>query len=155
MNKWLLVLVLVVVVGGGYFLMKGKTPSAPSESMQPTTEEGSTGPSAAGTLESATGASGTMTEEGNVKAFTVEGTPFKFSLTEMRVKKGDTVKVTFVNKQGFHDWVLDEFNVRTKQIQAPGTETVTFVADKAGTFEYYCSVDGHRAKGMKGNLIVE
>ena len=32
---------------------------------------------------------------------------------------------------------------------------VEFVASIAGTFEYYCSVGEHRAKGMKGNLIVE
>jgi len=38
----------------------------------------------------------------------------------------------------------------------PGTPTsVTFVADKTGTFEYYCSVGNHRAQGMVGKLIVE
>jgi plastocyanin len=29
------------------------------------------------------------------------------------------------------------------------------VADKKGTFEYYCSVGQHRALGMKGKLVVE
>lgn len=90
-----------------------------------------------------------------VKTFNVDGDNFSFSLKEIKVKKGDTVKIVFNNKIGFHDWVVDEFNARTKQIQAGQSETIEFVADKTGTFEYYCSVGQHRANGMKGNLIVE
>lgn len=89
------------------------------------------------------------------KEFTVEGSPYMFSLKEMRVKKGDIVKVTFVNKEGMHDWVVDEFNARTKQLKAGESDTVTFVADTAGTFEYYCSVGTHRQMGMVGKLVVE
>jgi len=32
---------------------------------------------------------------------------------------------------------------------------VTFVADKAGEYEFYCSVGQHRANGMVGKLIVK
>ncbi|HTK60627.1 MAG TPA: plastocyanin/azurin family copper-binding protein [Candidatus Baltobacteraceae bacterium] len=94
-------------------------------------------------------------ENGDAKAFTVVGDNFDFSLKEMRVKKGDRVRVTFKNAEGFHDFRLDEFNVATAKQQAGGEETVEFIADKAGTFEYYCSVGKHRQMGMKGNLIVE
>lgn len=89
------------------------------------------------------------------KSFTVTGDNFKFDLAEMRVKKGDTVRVTFKNAEGFHDWKLDEFGAATQKLQAAQEETIEFVADKAGTFEYYCSVGKHRTMGMKGNLIVE
>lgn len=90
-----------------------------------------------------------------VKTFNVSGSNFNFSVTEMRVKKGDKVKVVFKNVDGFHDWVIDEFNAKTPRIQAGQTAEVEFIADKVGTFEYYCSVGSHRANGMKGNLIVE
>lgn len=90
-----------------------------------------------------------------VKEITVEGSPFKFMPTEIKVKKGQTVKVVFKNVAGMHDFVVDEFKARTKVIKASETDTIQFVADKAGTFEYYCSVGNHRAMGMKGNLIVE
>ena len=89
------------------------------------------------------------------KAFPLVGTNFTFSFTEIRVKKGDLVRVIFENKSGFHDFSLDEFNVRTKQLQAGETEMVEFVADKTGEFEYYCSVGSHRAMGMRGKFIVE
>ena len=94
---------------------------------------------------------------GQVKTFSVTGTEFRFSLPEMRVKQGDTVRVTLTNGGTMpHDWKVDEFNAATK-IVAPGgqPETVEFVAGEAGTFEYYCSVGQHRANGMVGKLIVE
>lgn len=90
-----------------------------------------------------------------VKTFNVSGSNFNFSVTEMRVKKGDRVKVVFKSVDGFHDWIVDEFNAKTSRVQTSQTAEVEFVADKIGTFEYYCSVGSHRASGMKGNLIVE
>lgn len=76
-------------------------------------------------------------------------------MSEIRVKKGDTVKIVFQNQVGMHDWRVDEFNAGTKVIQAGQQDTVQFVADRTGRFEYYCSVPNHRAQGMKGTLIVE
>lgn len=89
------------------------------------------------------------------RVFDVSGSNFAFDVTEMRVKEGDTVTINFSASAGFHDWKIDEFSAATAQVR-PGTPTsVTFVADKKGTFEYYCSVGSHRAQGMVGNLIVE
>ena len=89
------------------------------------------------------------------KAFTVVGNNFAFDLKEIRVKKGTTVKITFKNSEGFHDWRVDEFSAATQNLQAGGQETIEFTADKTGTFEYYCAFGKHRQMGMKGNLIVE
>lgn len=90
-----------------------------------------------------------------VKTINITGKPFSYSISEIKVKKGDTVKIVFTNTEGTHDWGINEFNARTKVIQAGKTDEVTFVADKTGTFEYYCSIGQHRQMGMKGNLIVE
>lgn len=91
----------------------------------------------------------------NTVAFTVTGNNFAFAPSTMTVKKGDTVQITFVNSDGFHDLVIDEFEgAKTARLQTSASETITFVADQAGTFEYYCSVGEHRAMGMKGTLTV-
>ncbi len=77
-----------------------------------------------------------------------------FSLNEIKVKKGDTVKITITNIAGTHDFMLDEFNIN-QETPLNQPMVVEFVADKAGTFEYYCSKYNHRELGQKGNLIVE
>src|SRR3989344_8596563 len=91
----------------------------------------------------------------NVREFIVLGNSFKFNPAEIRVRKGDTVRIVFKNEGGMHNWVLDEFNARTKTLQSGQTDTIEFVANKTGTFEYYCSVGNHRQMGMVGKLIVE
>lgn len=89
-----------------------------------------------------------------VREFTVIGGNFSFTPNTLEVKQGDTVRIAFKNANGFHDFKLDEFNVASGQIRDGESETVEFIADKAGSFEYYCSVGNHRAMGMKGTLTV-
>jgi cytochrome c oxidase subunit II len=115
--------------------------NAPETSTPPTTMDTSTAPSTAAM--------------GETKEITLTANNFKFDMNEIKVKKGDTIKLTLKNIEGFHDWRVDEFKANTKVLKAGESETITFVADKSGTFEYYCSVGQHRAMGMKGNLIVE
>lgn len=156
------IVVLVLLGGAGYLAMSNKsTQTTPiqevtSESVVTKTQENPTPSEAAKeAIGSVKKTEVTPTGKSSTRTFTVEGSNFSFSLKQMKVKKGDTVKVIFTNKDGFHDWSLDEFGVATKQIPAGQSETVEFVADKAGTFEYYCSVGEHRKNGMVGKLIVE
>ena len=95
--------------------------------------------------------SGTQTE----KKFTVTGQSFSFVPGVIRVKQGEKVTITFKNTEGFHDWRIDEFSAFTNQISAGAEQTISFTADKKGSFEYYCSVGNHRALGMKVTMIVE
>lgn len=94
-------------------------------------------------------------EEAVIREFTVVGDNFSFDTEEIVVDKGDTVRIVFQNKEGFHDWVLDEFSARTPVITTGQESVVEFVADQIGEFEYYCSVGDHRAMGMKGTLKVQ
>lgn len=90
-----------------------------------------------------------------VTEFTVNAANFSFAPNTMTVKKGDTVRITFQNIEGFHDLKIDEFGVATRKLQAKESDTVEFVTDQAGAFEYYCSIGSHRAMGMWGTLVVE
>jgi len=97
----------------------------------------------------------TTATTGNVVEATVSGSEFKFAPNAISAKKGDTVRVLFKNTGSmFHDFVIDEFGVATSQLSEGEEEEVEFVASKSGSFEFYCSVDDHRAKGMKGTLLV-
>lgn len=89
------------------------------------------------------------------KEFTIDSFSYGYSMEEIRVNEGDTVTINLTNSNGLHDWVVDEFNAATETIRAGEETSVTFVADKAGTYEFYCSIGNHRAQGMVGKLIVE
>ena len=84
----------------------------------------------------------------------VEGGKYYYKPNEIRVKKGQTVKIMFNNVEGTHDFVIDEFNVQSSELDEDESEEITFVADKTGEFEFYCSTYDHREKGMFGKLIV-
>ena len=89
------------------------------------------------------------------RRFAIDSFNYGYDITEIRVSEGETVTIDLTASEGYHDWVIDEFGVATDRIRAGGFATVTFVADQAGTFEYYCSVGDHRERGMVGTLIVE
>ena len=154
-------LILILVVGGYVLLQKGSNNQRAGESNLEDAEEETSGgaesgmpfPGQEGVKETEVIKEGEMAAE--VKTFTVEAKNFSFTPSEIKVKKGDRVKITLNNTQGFHDLVIDEFSVKNPQANGPTTAEVEFTADKMGTFEFYCSVGKHREMGMKGNLIVE
>ena len=135
-TNWLMPVIIVVVLVGGIFFVKNNNKTQPIETTKPTS---------IATEIATSNTSGIIT---------VEGGMFYYKPNEIRVKKGETVKITFTNKGGIHDFVLDEFNIKTKQIKEGEEETIEFTADEVGEFEFYCSVGDHRQKGMVGKLIV-
>jgi plastocyanin len=92
---------------------------------------------------------------GEAATFDLTGHNFAFSQDLIRVKKGDTVTINFASTEGFHDWVIDQFDARTSRVNAGGRTSIEFVANEVGTFEFYCSVGNHRQQGMVGTLIIE
>jgi len=95
--------------------------------------------------------SGAAEGNGEVKEFTIDATNFDFDLKEIKVNKGDTVKITLKNSEGNHAVKIDGYN---KEVQ--GDKTISFVADKAGEFQYECSIFCGAGHGdMVGKLIVE
>lgn len=160
MNKTFVGLLLVLVAGVGvgiFVLSRPQDVSAPENTPQAETLSPSSSPSPvevpASPAPISISPSPSPVAE-TIKSFMVLGSNYKFSLGEMRVKKGDRVRVTFKNIEGFHDFKIDEFSVSTKQINAGQEEIIEFVASKTGSFEFYCSVGQHRANGMKGTLVV-
>ncbi len=75
---------------------------------------------------------------------------------DLKVAMGAVVQVNLVNGDGMeHDFTVPDFNAHTARVVTKGNQvSVTFKADKEGTFPYFCSVPGHRQSGMEGKLIV-
>jgi heme/copper-type cytochrome/quinol oxidase subunit 2 len=91
----------------------------------------------------------------NTVTINVEGGNYYFKPNEIIVKKDEEVKIVFSSIDGFHDFIIDEFNVKTNITAGGKTAEVTFTPDKAGTYEFYCNVGNHRVMGMVGTLTVE
>jgi nitrosocyanin len=99
------------------------------------------------------------TEAPGTKSFTlvsVEVDDTKFWLPSViAVEQGDTVKLTLKNQvpgaSNQHGFTIPAYNV-VEVVTRGEPKTVTFVADKAGTFQYSCQL--HPAH-IGGSLIVE
>ena len=79
----------------------------------------------------------------------------KFDKSALSAKAG-TVTLQMSNPSGLPHAVAVEGNGVDKDgntVGNGGTSTVT-VKLKAGKYEFYCPVDGHKAAGMKGTLTV-
>jgi len=163
------IVVLVLLAGGLFFMMNSKELEAPVINNQTTPTSPSAPGDVACTMDAKICPDGSSvgrvaptcefaacpSTSAPVKEFVVTGQNFSFSPSTIIVKKGDRVKITFKNTQGFHDFKIDEYSVAAAQTKSPAEEVLEFTADKVGTFEYYCSVGSHRAMGMKGTLKVE
>jgi len=95
-----------------------------------------------------------ISEDEEALEITVEGKNFVYTPSVLTAKKGQTVRVTFKNVGGFHDFVIDELDVSTAKISTGEEAVVEFTVDEVGDFAFYCSVPGHRDAGMEGILTV-
>jgi plastocyanin len=86
-----------------------------------------------------------------------EGGQYIFTPAELKVKQGDKVQVKLINKDtaNAHSFVIKELNAKSKQVAGGKEETITFTANKKGTFEFFCDVPGHKEGGMVGKIVVE
>lgn len=75
---------------------------------------------------------------------------------DIQVPENAVVQINVINSDGaVHDLAIPDFNVASDEIVGKGASTaVVFRANKSGTFEYLCTLPGHKAAGMFGNLIV-
>ena len=71
--------------------------------------------------------------------FQIAASSYAFSPAEIRVNPGDRVTIALTSTDVVHGLYIDDYDL---EISAdPGqTETLTFVADKAGAFRLRCSV---------------
>lgn len=97
----------------------------------------------------------TITQTGEVKEFEITAKQFSFEPDVITVNKGDTVKLKITSIDVTHGFAINEFGIR--EILYPGkTVNVEFVADKTGTFAFYCSIScGTGHSGMRGQLAVK
>lgn len=141
MNKTILIIIIVLVVlVGGYYLFRGAyyapspTPPTSREETPPITEEGTT----------------------PVKEITVSAREYSFNPPNIILSAGERVKLTFKNEGiTVHNFVVKDLGVSTRTIGPGQTDTIEFTAPASGKYTFICSIPGHAAAGMIGDLEVE
>lgn len=90
-----------------------------------------------------------------IKSITVTAKQWSFEPNPIVVKKGDYVKLEITSVDVSHGFVLPDFNI--DEMLQPGKKVIVeFLADKTGTFSFFCSVlcgGGH--SDMRGQLIIK
>ena len=92
---------------------------------------------------------------GQVIEIPISSSGFSFTKTSVTASAG-TVTLKAMNPQSVaHDISIkgNGVDVKGDQVSNGGTSTVTANLTP-GTYEFYCSVPGHEAAGMKGTLTV-
>lgn len=71
--------------------------------------------------------------------FRIEARQFAYSPSEIKVNPGDTVTIELVSTDVVHGLYIDGYGIAAEA--DPGqTTTITFVADKPGSFRFRCNV---------------
>lgn len=85
-------------------------------------------------------------------------TPNNGNMTPMviRVKKGDLVRLRLTSEDVSHGFRIKELDINVYPIEPGKFTTVEFVAEEAGTFDYFCNIICSTSHAdMRGQLIVE
>lgn len=113
------------------------------------------------------------TSAGPAQEVKLETNAMAFNTNQIEVVKGRPVKLNLVNDDSvLHDFAITKIDVKVKaaghdnhahadeadlhvSASAGKTGTVEFTPQAAGTYTYFCTVDGHRDAGMEGQLVVK
>jgi plastocyanin len=91
-------------------------------------------------------------QEPATETISMEAGLFFFTPETLEAKVGEEV-ILNISATGGHTFTIDELDVN---VSLPHGETtrVLFTPEVTGTFEYYCSIPGHRESGQMGMLEV-
>ena len=88
------------------------------------------------------------------KQFSISAHRYAFEPARIEVNEDDLVKIELGTSDIAHSLTIDEYRI-AKRVGPGHPVTFEFRADRAGTFNYYCSLTsepGHAT--MKGQLVV-
>ena len=83
----------------------------------------------------------------------IEAKMFEFLPSEIKVKKGDKVKLIITSVDVPHTFTLVAYNI-DEELKVGEDKVIEFTADKEGTFTFTCEMPGHKTNGMTGKLTV-
>ncbi len=88
------------------------------------------------------------------RTFYLDARRFQYTPAVLHVNPGDTVTIVLSTSDVMHGLSIDGYNLEM-MTQPTRNGTITFVADRAGTFRFHCTVVcGNMHPFMTGKLVV-
>jgi uncharacterized cupredoxin-like copper-binding protein len=100
---------------------------------------------------------GSAVSPGGGKEISVSATEFSFDPGTIQIDEPGTYTFTLSNDGSVgHALEIEGQGVEeeTETVGAGSSAQLTVTFSKTGTYEFYCPVDGHRDRGMEGELTV-
>jgi len=93
--------------------------------------------------------------EPGARKIPVGATSFEFDPDEITIDAGEDVTIVLTSDDVSHDFVIDGQGGHIVGTDGSGTARGGLRIDKRGSYEFYCSLPGHRDGGMEGTVVVE
>lgn len=88
--------------------------------------------------------------------FNVEMVDIAFAETELTVPANTDITINLTNTgAATHNFTITELNVASSDLGGGQSEPLTFNTGAPGTYQYFCSIPGHKEAGMVGTLTVQ
>jgi len=103
----------------------------------------------------ATPTGGTTGGQTSGNAVTIAMVDIAFEPNVATISANTDVTVTLPNNGvSPHNFNIDQLGIKTEDVQ-PGNSTTVTINAPAGTYEFYCSIPGHKEAGMTGTITVQ
>jgi plastocyanin len=93
----------------------------------------------------------------SIRSIAIKESEFKIDPATVNEPEAGTYVFQIANTGSYPHALAVEgngFEKRSHTVEPGSSDTFTVVIPKGGTYELYCPIDGHKAKGMEGKLIV-
>lgn len=80
---------------------------------------------------------------------------FRYKPNEITVAPGEDVTIVMTSTDLFHDFFVKGEGGHIVGAKAKKTKKGGLSIDEPGTYKFWCTVEGHRAAGMKGTIVVQ
>lgn len=98
--------------------------------------------------------SGTSAPVAGAGEIPVKASSFKFDPRTVTVKAGQASTIVFRSTDIQHDFTVDDLHIHISA--GPGKTTkASITPDRPGSYQFYCSIPGHKSAGMVGTLVVQ
>ncbi len=89
------------------------------------------------------------------RKITVVAKKYEFTPSQIELKAGEPVEITFTSEDTKHGFVCPELNLKDITYEKDKPATITFTPEKPGTYPFKCShLCGFGHRKMKGAFVV-